>query len=139
MGFKAVAKHAPVYVTAKIFAAEDTSQIIFTADRSYEVVGIMETHSAGDAAGTVQVQKVPSGTAIGSGVDLVTTVFDLNSTADTPVIKDVQDGGLTTTEADRKLVRGDSLALEFGGTLNDTYQGVFTIVLKPIPGSGDLA
>lgn len=134
MTFKAVAKHAPVYVTAKIFAAEDTSQLIFIADRVYEVVGVMETHSATDAAGTIQLQKLPSGTAIGgSGVDLVTTVFDLGSTADTPVIKDLDVGGLVDSVQSRTLARGDALGLEFGGTLNDTYQGVVTVVLKPIP------
>lgn len=131
MGFRAVAKHAPVYITAKIFAAEDTDQIIFVADRTYEVVGIMESHSAGDAAGTIMVEKLASGTAIGSGVDLHSTAFDLGSTNDTPVIKEVGTG-LVASTGSRTISRGQAIGLDFGGTLNDTYQGVITVVLQPI-------
>lgn len=133
MAFKAVAKHAPVYVTATVFAAQDTDSPIFVADRAYEVVGIMETHSAGDADGTIVVEKCASGVAIGSGVDLHSTAFDLNSTANTPVIKEVGTD-LVASVGSRTLARGDYLGLDFGGTLNDTYQGVFVVVLKPLPG-----
>lgn len=133
MGFKAVAKHAPVYVTAKIFAAQDTAQLFFIADRTYEVVSIAESHSAGDAAGTAVIEKVPSGTAIGSGIDLHSTAFDLNSTANTPIIKEVGTD-LVESASVRTLSRGDALGIDFGGTLNDTYQGVFVVGLKPLPG-----
>lgn len=130
--FKAVSKLAPVYVTAKIFAAEDTDQYVFTADRKYEVVSIAVVLSAGDASGTLIVEKVPSGTAIGSGTDLHGSAFDLNATADTPVQKTVSNGGLVSSQATRTLVSGDSLGLDFDGTLNDTFQGAITIVLQPV-------
>ena len=132
MAFKAVAKHAPVYVSVSVFATEDTDTFIFTADRPYEVVEIIEVHSATDAAGTVEIEKVPSGTAIGSGTDIQASTFDIGSTANTPVHKTVGNGGLSTTRSDRQLARGDSLALDYAGTLNDTYQGAVTVVLKPI-------
>lgn len=131
MAFKAVAKHAPVYITHRIFAAEDTDQHAFVADRDYELVEINEVHSAGDASATVVVEKCASGVAIGSGVDMHSTAFDLNSTANTPVFKYVN-GNLVDSAVTRTLSRGDSLVLDFGGTLNDTYQGVFTFTLKPI-------
>lgn len=137
MGFKAVAKHAPVYAQVKIYAAEESDQIFFVADRTYVVEAILESHSAGDAAGTVSVRKAPSGTAVGSGTALHSTAFDLGSTNNTPVIKRVG-SDLVASQDTRTLVEGDALGLDFGGTLNVTYQGAFTVVLRPVPGSGDL-
>ena len=134
-GFKAIAKLAPVYVTAKIFAAEDTDQIVFIADRDYEVREVAVSLSAGDAAGTLMLDKCPSGTAIGSGTDLLVSAFDLNATADTPVFKSVANGGVVSSVSSRTLVRGDALGLDFGGTLNDTFQGVVQILLQPVSGS----
>jgi hypothetical protein len=136
MSLKAVAKRAPVYITAKFFAAEDVDQPLFTADRDYEVVEVIEVHSATDASGTVALAKTASGTAIASAT-AITTTFDLGSTADTPVHKTKGNGGVSSTASTRLIGRGDTLHADFAGTLNDTFIGALTIVLQPVGGGGE--
>lgn len=107
---------------------------IFTAGRGYRVKGI---HAAITVAGTdgsavtVAVRKVPSGTALTSGVLLHSGTVNLKGTAGTyqgtagtsPALV------LTTTDADLNIAATDSLALDFTGVLTSAV-GVITIEME---------
>ena len=98
---------------------------IFTARHPLEIMRITEVHAvAGTNAGavTLDIKKVPSGTAIASGTTLLTSTFSLKSTANTPVVKEGYN--LSTN---RKLKDNDSIALVSSGTLTDLSDVCITI------------
>lgn len=108
--------------------ANSVDKRFFTANRPYRVVGLRATVTvAGTSASAVTaiVRKVPSGTAIGSGTSLHnSSSINLKGTADT-----VQAPAIVTTDATLNLAVGDSLALDFTGTLTDAT-GVATVDLE---------
>ena len=102
---------------------------IFIADRHYQIIGARETHSvAGTDGGTVtlRVAKVATGVAQGTNVNMLSTTFNLKSTADTPVWL-----GPSTTPADTKLVPGDRIELVSSGTLTSVVDTHVTVTLIP--------
>lgn len=102
----------------------------FTADRAYEIVEFFERHeTAGSDAGTVTVmlKKVPSGTAPGSGTNILTASLNLKATANTS-----QEGTITSTITNKRLARGDALALVSSGTLTDVAGVTASVILKAI-------
>lgn len=70
------------------------------------------TYSVASTSGTVQLEKVPSGTAQGSGTNILTGTVSTSSTANTN-----NEGTISSTAATAELAAGDSLALVNGGTL----------------------
>ena len=72
------------------------------------------TYSVASSSGTVQLEKVPSGTAQGSGTNILTGTVSTSSTANTN-----NEGTISTTAATAELAAGDSLALVNGGTLTN--------------------
>jgi hypothetical protein len=135
--FKSIAKLAPVVVTAGFTAGELADKQVFTANRPYELLEVIEVHRvAGAASATIMIEKTASGVAPGSGVDLLGTAFAIDSTADTPVRKHVANGGLVSSAASRTLNAGDSLSVDATGTLT-AYEGVLTLVLKPLTTGSD--
>lgn len=89
--------------------------LFFTADAAYELVSVTERHETAGTNGsavTLMLTKVPSGTAKGSGTDMLSAGIDLKGTADTNAA-----GALHATAANLKLAAGDSLALVPTGTL----------------------
>lgn len=89
---------------------------IFTARFPIEILRVTEVHqTAGTDVGavTLDVLRVPSGTAIGSGTSILASTFDLKSTAATPVYKQ----GLTLSSSTRRVKENESLALKTSGTL----------------------
>ena len=106
----------------------------FRAQRSYEIIQVRERHEvAGTDAGTVTVQlkKVPSGTAPASGTSILTSAISLKATADTDQTGTISQS-ITSSVADRVIVSGDSLCLISAGTLT-AVQGVsVTVLLKAI-------
>lgn len=89
--------------------------IFFTADQAMEVIECVERNEVvpSDGGGvTMMVTKVPSGTAKGSGVDMLASAINLKSTADTNVV-----GVLHGTAGNRQLADGDSVAIIPTGTL----------------------
>jgi len=111
------------------YDATSVDQQIFVANRAYKVKACRLTPrvAGGDAgAVTVMLEKCPSGTAPGSGTDLLTGTLNLKGTADT-----VQVGTLVATAASLALAAGDALALDFDGTLTAAV-GVITVDLVPI-------
>jgi hypothetical protein len=75
------------------------------------------------ATSTCMIEKVPSGTAIGSGVDLLAAPLNLKTgvTANT-----VASPALHATPANLTLAQGDSLGLDFTNALTE-YVGCCTI------------
>lgn len=104
--------------------------IIFVVRHPIEIMRISETHAvAGSAAGavTLNVLKAGSGVAIASGISLLSSTFNLKSTANTPVIK--EGSGLTSG---RVLIKGDRIGLVATGTLTGLSDLCITIYYKEI-------
>jgi hypothetical protein len=76
---------------------------------------------------TAMIEKVPSGTAIGSGTDVLASALNLKSTANTNAA-----GTLHGTAGNLALAAGDALAVDFTGTLT-AATGVITVVLSVDP------
>ena len=94
-------------VTFHNFASADCAKTFFIAPCNCKVIEARERHvTVAGQAGTLQVEKVPSGTAVGSGTVTLASAFDLTSTANTVVTKTA----LTTSAS--TLATGDALALK---------------------------
>lgn len=105
--------------------------VIFTALNACAVMRVVESHTvAGSDAGavTLNIERLSSGVALDSGDSILTTAFNLKSTANTPVIKE----GIDMVRANRTLTRGDRLALEDTGTLTAVAGLQVTIYLTPL-------
>ena len=119
-----------------VVAGSQIDANIFVADAAYEVVAIREVHSvAGAGSSTLNIEKCTGTTAPGSGTDLATTAFALDSTANTVVSKTTA-SGLTTTQASKRLAVGDRLALDWSGTVT-AYVGTITVSLRRIYTAND--
>lgn len=111
-------------------AAEAVDQYVFIADRAYQLVSSEEIHvTAGNDAGavTADIVKCTGTTAVSSGTTMITTAFDLKSTAATTV-----SATLSATAANTVLADGDKIGINVTGTPTSYAGGVFTIVLRPI-------
>ena len=109
MGMKAIAKLAPVHVVYTISAGEAADIGIFVADQDYEIMDVRECHSIAGASSTA-----------------LSAALALDSTANTPV-----QSTLTSTLANRKMDKGEQIALNYTGTVT-AYEGSVHIVLKVI-------
>lgn len=99
----------------------------FVADKKYVIVGVVEEHNvAGNDAGavTLSVEKCGTGVAPGSGLDILTTAFNLRATANTP-----QFGALITIKSSLSLKKGDRLVLKDTGTLTNVSHVCVTVYL----------
>ena len=92
------------------------------------VDSITYSFSANSSSGTVEVEKIPSATAQGSGTNLQTATVSTASGANTN-----QAATLSSTAATLELASGDRLALEDGGTLTSLTDLVCTVGLHFIP------
>lgn len=73
-------------VTYSPFSAAGIPLIFWIAPAACKIVSAVERHiTVAGQAGTMQVEKIPSGTAIGSGTVVLASAFDLTSTANTNV------------------------------------------------------
>ena len=100
---------------------------------AYEIIAVGEKHeTAGTNAGavTLDVVKVPDGTAISSGATILATTFNLKSTANTWVLK--QGTNLSTARFIRIIQAGESIALKTTGTLTDVAGVHVCIFFKPV-------
>jgi hypothetical protein len=121
-----------VFLTVPI-AAASVDTWAFIADRAYTVNSIKEVHTVAGSDGsavTLDVRKITAdatapGAAAGATVkELLTTAFDLKSTANTPVT-----GTLTATAADLNLAAGDRIGFNFAGTLTSLAGGLVLVEL----------
>lgn len=111
------------------YTASSVSKVFFTAQRPmrvYRTTLRVEVAGTNGSAVTATLVKVPSGTAVASGTDLLTAEFNLKGTAAT-----VQTGTLVTSSTALNLNQGDSLGIKFTGTLTDAT-GVLTVLLAPV-------
>ncbi len=108
--------------------AAATDQVFFVATRSMKVIACSEVHSAA-AGGTsvLQVVKDTSTDAPGAGTDLLTTGFNLASTANT-----VQVGALTGTVATVTLAAGDRLSVDYANAVQSSTGVAVTCMLTPL-------
>lgn len=116
---------APITV---VFNALSVSSVIFVADAAYQLVSARCVWGvAGGAAAALQVEKLTSTTAPGSGTALLTAAFDITATANT-----VATGALTATVADLQLAAGDRLGAKLTGVLTGLVGCALTVTLKRI-------
>lgn len=109
------------------YVASTVDTYFFTADRNYVVKGIRGKPSVAGTGGacTVQIRKVPSGTAITSGTVVHSGTYNIVGTVDTN-----QTLTLSTTATDLAMVAGDSLAYDLTGTATSAV-GAITVILAP--------
>lgn len=110
--------------------ATSVDKRFFTATRPYIVKAISATVTVAGtdaSAVTATIRKVPSGTAITSGTALHSSTVNLKGTADTK-----QNLTLSTTASALAIAAGDSLAIDFTGTLTSAT-GTVTVSLCPAP------
>lgn len=102
----------------------------FIAQRDYYLISVTERHEvAGSDAGavTMMLKKVPSGTAPGSGTDMLSAGFNLKATADTN-----QEGTLVTTAGGLTIPRGYSLSFLLTGTPTAVQGVTASVILKAV-------
>jgi hypothetical protein len=135
---KAVAWRAPrvIVVNALTNAAILTTPNVaaFIADGDYAVESVSEIHeTAGTDGGavTADIVKCTGTQAAVAGATVLSSTFNLKSTANTVVRKD-RSSGLITTVPGRFLKKGDRLAVNFGGVFTALTGLCITIVLAPI-------
>ena len=96
----------------------------WTAPAKCVVDSVVANWAVASSSGTLQVEKVPSGTAQGSGTNLLTATISTAGAADTN-----NAGTLSATAATLELAAGDSLALVNGGTLTSLVSLQVTVGL----------
>ena len=109
----------------------DTDRFIWTAPFACIVTSVKAMQSAIEASSattTLMVEKVASGTAISSGVDVLAAAANLKTgvTANT-----VGTLALNGTATNYTLAAGDSLALDFTNSITE-YVGCLTITLEKL-------
>lgn len=110
------------------YIATSVDKTIFIAQRKVRVVRIVGRPTVAGTDGsavTAEVRKVASGTAITSGTLLHSGTYDLKGTVNTNQVLT-----LSTTSADLNLDAGDSIAIDFTGTLT-AATGVISVGLCP--------
>lgn len=83
-----------------------------------------ERHTTASPAGTLMIEKLPSGTAMGSGSSMLESAFSLSSTANV-----TQRKGAISTFASTQLNPGDAMALKPAGTLTNIRNIAVTVLL----------
>ena len=131
---KAVAWQAPLVLT---FAAGPNAALltlpdvaIWLADADCEIVFAAEIHETlgtDGSAVTVDVVKVADGTALASGTSLLATTFNLKATINTRQSRSLSAG---TLAADRYIASGQTLGLNFAGTMTAVTGVHVTVVLN---------
>lgn len=117
------------------FATEDGSaaanwpSIFFIAPYGVEVVAVKARYEDASSA-TLDIKKVPSGTAVSSGVSVLSSALDLS---DAESEETTISGTLNATAANLKLAAGDALALAPSGTLDNLTNVAVVVELKRRP------
>lgn len=129
MGLRGSDGGAGPFVNATgVYNASSVDFVFFVAPRAMRVdsiTGRVTVAGTDGSAVTAEVRKVPSGTAITSGTVLHSSTFNLKGTANTNQALTV-----STTAATVLLAAGDSLAIDFTGTLTSAT-GAITVGMTP--------
>lgn len=110
------------------YVAGSVDNVHHVALRPYRVKAIsgrVEVAGTDGGAVTSAIKKAASGTAITAGTALHSGTFNLKGTAATN-----QSLTLSTTDTDLSIAVGDSIGMDFTGTLTDA-SGVLTVLLAP--------
>lgn len=107
-------------------AAADVAKTFFIAPAACKIIEARERHvTVAGQAGTLQIEKLESGEAPGAGDALLSTAFDLTSTANTPVTK----AAVSTAAA--TLAAGDCLCLKLASGAATSYAlGTITVTMQ---------
>ncbi len=134
MNAKAVAWQAPLVLT---FSAGPNAALLtlpdvrmWLADADSEIVWAAEIHEVlgtDGSAVTADLVKVPDGTIAASGTSLLASTFNLKATVATRQLRSISAGTLAT---DRIIYAGQSLAINFGGTMTAVAGVNITVVLN---------
>lgn len=100
------------------------NSIFWVAPAKCVVDSVEARWGTASSSGTLQVAKVPSGTAANSGTNLLTTTISTAGAANTKTV-----GTLSSTAATLELAAGDGLQLVDGGTLTSLVDLVVTVGL----------
>lgn len=113
-------------VTYSQVAAADVAKTFWIAPAPCRILEASERHvTVAGQAGTLQIEKLNTGEAPGSGDALLAAAFDLTSTANTPVTKAALGTGV------EKLVAGDALCLKVASGAATSYAlGTITLVME---------
>lgn len=125
-------------ITVRLYDSQATATAnyttpFFTAQRTYEVIEFSQRHETAEvtAARTLQLRKVPDGTAPASGTNILSSGIDLQAAANT-----LQYGTISQTLTDgvpvRRITRGDSLCLIMSGAATELRGVTATVLLKAI-------
>ena len=101
----------------------------FIAQRSYIVLQVRARWEVKETSGTptLQVKKVPDGTATASGSNLLKAGIDMTLVADTIVT-----GNLVDNQETLRIVDGDALSLEATGSVNEVDGLTVSVLLRAI-------
>lgn len=113
-------------VTYPQVAAADVAKTFFIAPAACKILSAYERHvTVAGQAGVLTIEKLTTGEAPGAGDDLLTTGFDLTSTANTPVSK------TAVTTAAGTLAAGDALCLKVQSGAATSYAlGTITATMQ---------
>lgn len=77
--------HANLGINIDSFSltATSVSQPLFTVPFNTQIVGVVVRFETASSSGTLQIEETPSGTAVGSGTNLLTGTIALSGTAAT--------------------------------------------------------
>ena len=132
---KGIAWQAPLYLqfsagpNAALLTLPDVT--LWYADADAEVVAAYEQHQVlgtDGSAVTADIMKVADGTIIGSGTSVLVTTFDLKATVATWQKRTIANGGISQTLSTRIVLAGQTLGINFGGTMT-AVAGVNIIVV----------
>lgn len=102
--------------------------VFFKAEgRPYKVVGISSRHETAASDGALQVYKVPDGTAVSSGTNVLGSDMDLTASAAT-----WRDGVLSSDDADLLIKSGEGLGLDATGLLASLENLSINVYLKAV-------
>lgn len=114
-------------LSSPLSALADLGKVYFIAPAACKIVSAYESHSIkATVAGSVQVEKLTSGQAPGSGVTTLATAFDMTSNNDVPLTVN------SNTDASATLAAGDRFALKLSGTGTTYAQGLVTLTMQYI-------
>lgn len=113
-------------VDQPIFVAESGSE--------YELLEVIEDHAVAGSDGgavTADIEKAAAAVAVGAGTTVLSSTFDLKSTADTPITKNTA-SGLVASKATRTIKAGERLLLNIAGTTTASAGVHLVLVLKQL-------
>jgi hypothetical protein len=116
-----------VYSFSFAAAANCVDTHVMVANYEYIVDSVKAKFVTASSSGTIDVKICDDGQAPSAGTSVLSSTISIAGTADTSV-----SGTLTTTEDDRKISKGKSIALDFGGTVTSIAGLVVTLVLRRV-------